>query len=199
MKYFIPVLFLCLGLFVMACEAEKKTENNNEASQEELASEAPEVSTEEANEGSEEQMELPDPDAVGSFGAEIEAEGAIEAEGVLAQLEEKDSTWVKCKGNIASVCKVKGCWMTMPLDESREMTVKFKDYSFFVPRNSSGKDAVVEGWAYKEIVSVDELRHLAEDNGASEEEVEEITEPEERITFMADGVIIESVEGAPAP
>ena len=87
--------------------------------------------------------------------------------------------------------------MKMPLTASQEMTVKFKDYGFFVPKNASGKAAVIDGWAYKELVSVDELKHFAEDAGQSQEEIAKITKPEERVTFMADGVLIEpSAEGA---
>ena len=56
---------------------------------------------------------------------------------------------------------------------------------------------MVDGWAYREMVSVDELKHFAEDAGEPAEEIAKITKPEERITFMADGVLIEpSAEGA---
>lgn len=150
-----------------------------------------------AEEAAEEGAEFPDPDATGSFGAEITADGALDGPGLLAQLGDQDSVQAKFRGEISACCQAKGCWMTMPLDGEQELMVKFKDYAFFAPMNSSGKPAVVEGWAYKEVVSVDELRHYAEDNNASPEEIEAITEPEERITFMADGIIIEaSAEGA---
>lgn len=180
---------------MFACESDQASTNEGEATTEVAENEAaPELNTDEANEEeiAEAGAELPPADAVGPFGAPIEAEGAVGADDLLTQLADSDSIQVKYRGNISAVCQAKGCWMTMPLAEEKEMTVKFKDYGFFVPINSTDKEAVVEGWAYREIVSVEELKHLAEDNKASEEEIDAITEPEERITFMADGVIIEA-------
>lgn len=140
---------------------------------------------------------FPDPDAVGNFGAAVTADGAIATSELEKKLKGVDSIRVKVKGNINSCCQNKGCWMKMPLTADKEMTVKFKDYGFFVPKNAGGKPAVIEGWAYRELVSVEELRHFAEDGGASKEEIAKITKPEERVTFMADGVLIEpSAESA---
>ena len=185
MKKFL-FLFLLAGV-LFACDTAKE-ENNDNSETTEAAVNGDEVTEEVAEEATE---DFPDPDAVGSFGAEISAEGAISGDEVIAQLSEQDSMMVKVRGTISSCCQAKGCWMTMPLNDETDMMVKFKDYAFFVPMNSSGKPAVVEGWAYREVVSVEELQHLASDNNATQEEIDAITEPEERITFMANGVIIE--------
>ncbi|MCA6363565.1 MAG: DUF4920 domain-containing protein [Bacteroidetes bacterium] len=127
---------------------------------------------------------------VSYFGDTITADGAIQTNQLLAQLAGKDSMQVKLEGTIVDVCQKKGCWMIMPLDSTTDMRVKFKDYAFFVPKDASGKKAVVDGWVKKKIVPVDELRHLAEDAGDSKEEIEKITEPKNEYTFMASGVII---------
>jgi len=66
--------------------------------------------------------------------------------------------------------------------------VRFKDYGFFVPKDISGKDVIVEGKAYSTEVSVEELRHYAEDAGKSKEEIMAITEPEQTYAFLATGV-----------
>ena len=191
MKRLIPFLILGLGLF--GCQNSTTTTTDAGEKHGELVTAD---STKEA-EGEEAEVALPDPDAVGNFGATVSAEGAIPASDLVKQLKGKDSVRVKVKGNINSCCQAKGCWMKMPLTADKEMTVKFKDYGFFVPKNAAGKPAVIEGWAYNELVSVDELKHFAEDAGESEEEIAKITKPEERVTFMADGVLIEpSAEGA---
>jgi hypothetical protein len=70
------------------------------------------------------------------------------------------------------------------------MMVRFKDYGFFVPKDCNGKTAIMNGVAYKEVVSVDMLRHYAEDAGKSKEEIMKITTPETRLSFEADGVMI---------
>jgi len=49
---------------------------------------------------------------------------------------------------------------------------------------------IMRGKAYKEETSVDELRHYAEDEGKSAEEVAAITESIIELKFMADGVIL---------
>jgi hypothetical protein len=43
-------------------------------------------------------------------------------------------------------------------------------------------------------LSVEMLRHYAEDGGATPEEIEEITEPEYSLSFVADGVVIREEE-----
>lgn len=135
--------------------------------------------------------DFPDPDATGKFGAEISEEGAVAVTEIPALLKGKDSVFVKVQGEIAACCQKKGCWMTMPMG-NEELMVRFKDYGFFVPMNSAGKNTVLEGWAFREEISVDELRHYAEDEGQSKEEIAKITAPETKFTFLADGVIVAS-------
>jgi len=125
------------------------------------------------------------------FGEEITKDDAIAATDFSSNFEEGDSIEMKIQGEIKAVCKKKGCWMTMDINGDEELMVRFKDYGFFVPLNADGRIATIEGWAYKEVLSVLELQHYAFDAGASEEEIEAITEPEITYTFMANGVIIE--------
>ena len=70
------------------------------------------------------------------------------------------------------------------------MFVKFKDYGFFMPLDLSGKTVVMHGNAFVEETSVDELKHLAEDAGKSEDEIAKITAPKKEFKFLADGVVI---------
>ncbi|RMG69612.1 MAG: DUF4920 domain-containing protein [Bacteroidetes bacterium] len=97
----------------------------------------------------------------------------------------------KFEGPIAAVCQAKGCWMTMTLANGEDMRVRFRDYGFFVPKDSPGKIAIIEGNAYRDTTSVEDLRHYAVDGGMSEEEAAaKYTEPEVVIAFEATGVII---------
>lgn len=121
----------------------------------------------------------------------ITAEGAIDVSEIPAMLDGKDSVHVKAKGEIKAVCKKKGCWMSMPVSDDENMMVRFLDYGFFVPMNSSGSNAIVEGVAYVDTVSVAERKHLAKDANKSQEEIDAITEPSVEYTFTASGVIIE--------
>ncbi len=125
------------------------------------------------------------------FGDEIEVEEVTAPTDLMANLEKEDTLRdIVIAGKIESVCKKKGCWMNVQLSEEEKVFVKFKDYGFFVPLDSDGSNAVMQGNAYKETISVEELQHYAEDDGKSEEEIAAITEPETRYLFMASGVLL---------
>lgn len=113
------------------------------------------------------------------------------------QMEEKyddlktgDTLQVIFKNDVTAVCKHKGCWMKMALEDGREVMVKFKDYSFFVPRDIERRVAIIKGKAYVEEMSVEDQRHYAEDAGMSAEEIAEIVNPKKTFSFIAEGVRI---------
>lgn len=93
-------------------------------------------------------------------------------------------------GSIKNVCQAKGCWATIALNDGSEMTVKFKDYAFFMPKDCAGKTMTAHGKAFTKQVSVAELKHLAEDAGKSKKEIKKITQPQTEVRFEADGVIL---------
>jgi Domain of unknown function (DUF4920) len=97
---------------------------------------------------------------------------------------------ITIKGTVAGVCQAKGCWMTFKLDNGEEMTVKFKDYAFFMPKDCSGKTAICHGKAFVKTTSVAELKHLAEDAGKSKKVIAKIKKPKQEVRFEADGVIL---------
>ncbi len=105
----------------------------------------------------------------------------------LAKAGEAD---MKVKGVVKSVCQVKGCWMKMELPDGKLMHVTFNDYSFFVPRDITGKEVVIEGKASLDTMSVEDQRHYAEDAKKSKEEIAAITEPKVTYQFDAKGVLI---------
>jgi hypothetical protein len=93
-------------------------------------------------------------------------------------------------GEIIDVCPKKGCWMNVKVD-SDTVFVKFKDYGFFVPKEGvEGKTAIISGEIFYDTLSVELLRHYAEDAGKSSEEINLIVEPEYTLAFTAHGVII---------
>lgn len=106
---------------------------------------------------------------------------------------------VAIEGSITSVCQVKGCWMVLRDAEGREIFVRFRDYTFFVPTDAAGEHAVVVGDAIVRTVPVEGLRHFAEDARASPEEIAAITAPVTRVEFLADSVWINATDLSPAP
>ncbi|MGB3548543.1 MAG: DUF4920 domain-containing protein [Saprospiraceae bacterium] len=125
------------------------------------------------------------------FGAEEDFSAPLPYPALVKQISAApaDTMEVNVAGKVNSVCKMKGCWMTI-VDESTdaEMMVKFKDYGFFMPMDIDGREVVMHGKAYYQTTPVDELRHYAEDAGKSAEEIAAITEPERELRFLASGV-----------
>lgn len=130
------------------------------------------------------------PESTGAFGDPIDKKGAISVKKLAQKMDEAESLNIKVKGTITEVCQAKGCWMTIDLGNDELMRVKFKDYGYFVPKDAAGKTAIMQGVAKNEIIGVDELKHLAEDAGKSEKEINAIDKPKEELTFIAEGVII---------
>ena len=129
-----------------------------------------------------------------AFGSKITADKALSKEQMLnkyVSMKKGDTINVKFKSNISSVCKKKGCWMKMDLAENKESFVKFKDYGFFVPLNADNSEAIVSGKAFLDVISVDELKHYAQDGGKSQEEIDKIKDPKVTYAFQADGVLIQ--------
>ena len=130
----------------------------------------------------------------GSYGAGVSnPEAAISFADVYAQLDTADSLNVTMKGKVESVCQTKGCWMNLvdPAGASDgEIFVQFFDYGFFMPKDLSGSEVIIEGKAYTEVTSIEELKHYAEDEGQTEEEIAAITEPLFEKKFMATGVMV---------
>ena len=131
--------------------------------------------------------------AYNSYGEQISAENslsALEMEEKFKDLKPGDTLEVSFSTNVNSVCKNKGCWMTLDLPQDEDVMVKFKDYGFFVPKDIEEKEVVVNGKAYVAEVSVEEQKHYAEDKGQTPEEIAAITEPKRTLSFLADGVLI---------
>lgn len=124
------------------------------------------------------------------FGDTISDEGAIDGANLISMMRNQDSANVKVKAKISEVCQKKGCWMDVELAEGKLMTVRFKDYGFFVPKDAGGKETVIEGTVRREIQTVEWLKHKAEDAGKTKEEIDAITQPDTSLSFEAFGVII---------
>ena len=129
-----------------------------------------------------------------SFGRKISPQNALSATEVgeqIKSLKPGDTLAVKFRTKVVGVCKMKGCWMTLDLPNiEKDPMVKFKDYGFFVPKDIEGREVIVEGIAFMEETSIEDLKHLAGDAGKSQEEIDAISLPERSPAFLAEGVLI---------
>ncbi|WP_443936939.1 DUF4920 domain-containing protein [Pedobacter sp. MW01-1-1] len=124
------------------------------------------------------------------FGEVIHPGNVLTTSKIESALGENKKGDLKIEGKVLDVCKKKGCWMTLEVPGAEPMRVTFKDYAFFMPMDIVGKKVVLDGIATKEITSVDDLQHYAEDAHKSEAEIAKITKPKKEITFEAKGVVI---------
>ena len=119
-----------------------------------------------------------------SFGGEITDEGAIDTNEFLASVSEAEADF-KVKGTVEEVCQMKGCWMTLRNEKGENVRITFKDYGFFVPKDISGSEVILEGVASKEVLEEDVARHYAEDGNKEYDESMRNT-----VSFVAEGVLV---------
>ena len=128
-----------------------------------------------------------------SFGEKLssnELTSINEINNLFTNLNDGESNNTKFKATVVDVCKMKGCWMNLDLKNDKQVMVRFKNYGFFVPKDIEGKDVIVEGKAFIDILSVDELKHYAFDAGKSKEEIDKIQKEKRIYSFEATGVVI---------
>ena len=130
-----------------------------------------------------------DVDGYQPFGASINAEVTLQPGELMNELSDADSVHATIAATVEEVCQMKGCWMNVSGD-NHSLFVKFKDYGFFVPKDIAGQEVIMEGTAYRQLTSVEDLKHYAKDAGKSQEEIDLISAPKEEVTFVANGVLI---------
>lgn len=89
------------------------------------------------------------------------------AELVAKAPEFKDKT-VLVSGTVRQACTRKGCWMELAGGSDKSQPgcrVTFKDYAFFVPVDSAGSTASVQGLVSVETVSAAQVQHMESEGG----------------------------------
>ena len=86
-------------------------------------------------------------------GEALKGAPAVKLADLLAKPEAHEGKTVLVQGQVRKACEKKGCWMELASDAKNPgVRVTFKDYGFFVPLDSAGSQARVEG-----VVKVTEL------------------------------------------
>jgi hypothetical protein len=122
------------------------------------------------------------------FGAGLTLQQVVGVEDVVRDPDRYNAGPILMRGTISDVCQRKGCWTVLRQGEAT-VRVRFKDYGFFLPADSSGKLAYVEGVVKVETLSEKTARHYAEESGnGKSDSVEAIRGPQREIGFTASGV-----------
>ena len=121
----------------------------------------------------------------------LDDSAAIEVGEVLAAPTDYDGKFLRMSGVVTEVCAKKGCWLRMSgSGDAKNVFVKFAaGCDKYVGLDAAGRVALVEGDLVIEEVGVEELKHLLEDAGRTEEAAK-VTKPEIRTRFVATGAAI---------
>jgi hypothetical protein len=79
-----------------------------------------------------------------TFGASIGEKITTPLSSIVEDASKFIDRTVRTEGTVTAVCKSMGCWMEIG-DDSGQVHVKMAGHSFFVPKTSSGRRAIVEG------------------------------------------------------
>lgn len=74
------------------------------------------------------------------------------------------------KTSVTQVCQKKGCFF-IAQDGDKTARITFKDYSFFIPTDSKGKDVTIVGKLNKKVLSEEQAKHYAEDAGKNSDDI----------------------------
>ncbi len=136
-----------------------------------------------------------------AIGDAVPAGDALTPDELIARADELDGKTVTVEGTVREVCQQAGCWLSLATAEGQMVRVNVprdesESYRFTFPKDLSGATVRLAGQLDVEMESVDDLRHYAQDGGASPAEVEAITEPKRTLVLTTIGV---EVLARPAP
>ena len=104
-------------------------------------------------------------DAAEVFGAPLDADAtSASLETLLDNPADYLDTSVRVEARISQVCQKKGCFMIASAGD-RAVRISFKDYSFFVPTDTSGKTVTLTGTLIQRELSEKQAAHFREDAG----------------------------------
>ncbi|HEX3850801.1 MAG TPA: DUF4920 domain-containing protein [Polyangiaceae bacterium] len=106
--------------------------------------------------------------AAKAFGAPINAGPVLSLADVLASPERFRDQAITVEGHVRSACTRRGCWMEVAESADPKLPgcrVTFKDYGFFVPTDSAGARAKVQGTFGVNTLPPERVAHLESEGG----------------------------------
>ncbi len=104
------------------------------------------------------------------FGAALDTEpDATSLASAMRAAPSGEASAVTVDAKIAKVCQKKGCFF-IARDGAAMARVEFKDYGFFIPTDSAGKNVIIRGVLQQQTLSADRAAHLSDDLGGDAEQ-----------------------------
>lgn len=98
------------------------------------------------------------------FGAPLPEGPSRSLADVVAASGAMDGKDVKIATEVVQVCRKKGCFFIAREGEATAR-VTFRDYEFFIPTDSAGKQVVLAGTFQRRAITAEQAAHFAEDLG----------------------------------
>ena len=106
------------------------------------------------------------------FGDEVTLDESVTLAAIYSNPHQYKDKEIRVEGTIKEVCQHKGCWLKLT-DGNKELTIRFKDYGFFVPKDAATSKVIVQG-----IFTMEPDMHV-EQESESQKEGEDHAEGEE--------------------
>jgi len=103
------------------------------------------------------------PESIARLGKPLQGLSTTPLSEILDHPEQFSERTVAVEGHVARACTRKGCWMELATDKgdtARACRVTFEDYAFFVPKDSPGAHARLEGKVVTSRVKASHVEHL---------------------------------------
>ena len=115
----------------------------------------------------------------------------VDLSDAIDSIDEYAGTTVVVEGAVKQVCQMMGCWMELvPAGATAGIRVTFKDYGFFVPKDSAGFAARLEGVFEQNVFSKEDADHLIAEGVALTRNADGTAT---ELSFVAQGVELRSV------
>lgn len=105
------------------------------------------------------------------FGADLGDSPEVDVSNLIANPKEYAKQKIITSGIVRQACQKRGCWMDVRPEEDRSgasITVRFKNYKFFVPLDSRGAKVRMEGVTKVTTYSAADVTHLEEEGAVIE-------------------------------
>lgn len=106
--------------------------------------------------------------SIKAFGAPISPGPELALSEVLSSPERFRDRAVTVEGQVRAACTRRGCWMELAQSSDPKLPgcrVTFKDYGFFVPTDSAGAHAKVQGTLGVNTLPAERVAHLESEGG----------------------------------
>jgi len=113
----------------------------------------------------------------------------VDFEELLVNPQDAAGFQIETIGTVRQSCQVRGCWMSVRSSDdanSEEITVRFKDYAFFMPFNSRGAEVRFQGELFMDVLTPAEAAELRAEG--YELPAAEADGTVNQLLFMANGV-----------